>query len=721
MSTVSVVLISYNRSGFLKISLQSVLNQSYQDFEIVLVDGSDKPEHIAAVQTLCSAEKRVRLLRIQNKGVSAARNHGIEHAQGDYIAFLDDDDEWYPGHLQEHVRYLDANPKASFVLSQAEIIDQHGKKPGRRIPEKPLDGTRVDLYERPIVLSSAQTVRASAIEQAGHYKPKFDLNEDFEFAWRLAMAGEYCMIPYPTLGYRRHSGCTTHRLAKQMYMHVHSLLQIPAGKHTGVRYWQKKRRIARVRYKIAEEHYNAGEWRQAFAQLLKACAARPDVGLRTPGILEGRSSLYRLLRPHVLLLKSLIQMLRPSQRFKSIPPRKILYVFHRQEWAGAAQSMQETIRSLDPEIYKACILVPGERDFEAIDSLGAIPVYEYAPIEWRFGKLRHAWAQTAYLADWLKMKEIGLVHINFHTDAPAIGLASWLAGIRYLVQVRVMLWMTWAQRFWLARAQAVVCVSHATRRWVTQPRRSDFWTRYRKDHIFVHADGRDLSRFASVTEQDAETVRKELGIRSEQPLIGIVGLLERNKNQELFLRAAAELLKHEPEARFLVVGDTGMDHHAPYKDYLHTLAEELELNAKLIFTGARKDIPALMKSLDVLVLASLRDAFPGVIIEAMASGTAVVTTWADGGAPEVLGDSGAGVVLKTYEAPELAQTLLRLIRNPEEIRKMGEAGKKSAAERFAVRINSTKMAAIYNCLFEGLPAQTAFADFADKEAFDAAP
>ena len=109
MAKVSVIIITHNRSNLLGAAITSVLNQTFQDFEIIVVDDASKDDTGNVVQTF--DDKRIRYIRHEtNKGHAAARNTGLQNAVGEYIGFLDDDDAWLPEKLQRQVALLDGSP-----------------------------------------------------------------------------------------------------------------------------------------------------------------------------------------------------------------------------------------------------------------------------------------------------------------------------------------------------------------------------------------------------------------------------------------------------------------------------------------------------------------------------------------------------------------------------------------------------------------------------------
>jgi len=160
--------------------------------------------------------------------------------------------------------------------------------------------------------------------------------------------------------------------------------------------------------------------------------------------------------------------------------------------------------------------------------------------------------------------------------------------------------------------------------------------------ILVVPNAIDTDRFRPDPES-RRRVRASLGVDDSQPLIGIVARLARKKNHDLFLRSAAELIRRNPNTRFVCVGDGFSD----YVAHLRSLSESLKLDGALQWLGTRSDVAEIYNALDVMCLTSSRgEGFPNVLGEAMSCGTACASTEV-GDAAEILGDVGGGLT-STY-------------------------------------------------------------------------
>jgi teichuronic acid biosynthesis glycosyltransferase TuaG len=135
---VSIITPTYNSAKFIAETIQSVQNQTYQNWEMIIVDDYSTDETEKLVLDLAEKDSRIRFYKLnQNLGTGVARNHALEHSKGKYIAFLDSDDLWMPEKLKKQVCFLEEN-KLLFTFSFFECIDELGNPLKKRIeaPQK---------------------------------------------------------------------------------------------------------------------------------------------------------------------------------------------------------------------------------------------------------------------------------------------------------------------------------------------------------------------------------------------------------------------------------------------------------------------------------------------------------------------------------------------------------------------------------------------------------
>jgi glycosyltransferase involved in cell wall biosynthesis len=199
--------------------------------------------------------------------------------------------------------------------------------------------------------------------------------------------------------------------------------------------------------------------------------------------------------------------------------------------------------------------------------------------------------------------------------------------------------------------------------------------------------GLDLEPFLASAKHSG-ALRRTLGMNDWDPLVGIVGRIFPIKNHRLFLEAAARVAAELEGVRFLIVGDGVL--RSAMEDY----ARALDIAHRVVFTGWRRDLPAIYPDLDVLVVSSDNEGTPVSAIEAMAAGCPVVATRV-GGLPDLIEDGETGCLVPPRDPAALAAGILRLLCDRATAHRMGEAAQVVVAERFAVKRLCRDVEALY--------------------------
>ena len=185
MPKVSVVVPTYNRAGLLPRALRSVLAQTYEDFELIVVDDHSTDRTPTVIASFC--DPRLKMLRhARNGGQSMAFNTGIKHAQGDYVAFLDDD-EWLPDKLRAQVALLDAAPeKVAMIHGWRDIVDDRDGRTVNSIRRT----LRGNIYEHMLALETPVPPSSWLLRKAVAKSIGFD--EDLRVAKDLDFVARFC-------------------------------------------------------------------------------------------------------------------------------------------------------------------------------------------------------------------------------------------------------------------------------------------------------------------------------------------------------------------------------------------------------------------------------------------------------------------------------------------------------------------------------------------------
>ncbi len=241
--TVSVIIPAYNQARYLPLSVRSVLAQTWSDWEIVLVnDGST--DDTAAVATEFT-DPRIRYIYQDNQGLSAARNTGVRATLGQYLAFLDSDDEWEPEFLATCVRTLEAQPKLAGVYTRNIFIDQNGEVlPNIGGEVVPAEQFRSRSLEGGYFPPNAVVVRADVVREMGLFDVQLTSEEDWDLWLRISERYTLQAIAQPLARYRSYTGSMSTNAAR---MHANRLAVLakyfgsPAG---DVQAWSTDKRRA---------------------------------------------------------------------------------------------------------------------------------------------------------------------------------------------------------------------------------------------------------------------------------------------------------------------------------------------------------------------------------------------------------------------------------------------------------------------------------------------
>lgn len=207
MPKVSVIIPTYNRATFLQAAVESVLRQTFQDFEVIVVDDASRDRTAEVIESFTDA--RIRYIRHDiNKGQGVTRNAGIKHASGEYIALLDDDDEWLPEKLEKQVRLLESRPDdVGMVYTGFRKIDAStGKVIAEVIPEKRGYIFREMCMRNWIGTCSTVLVRRSCLEAAGWFDEGLASGADYDLWLRISRDFEIACIREPLVLYAVHDG-----------------------------------------------------------------------------------------------------------------------------------------------------------------------------------------------------------------------------------------------------------------------------------------------------------------------------------------------------------------------------------------------------------------------------------------------------------------------------------------------------------------------------------
>ncbi len=199
---VSIILPTYNCAAFLPHSIGTILSQTYNSYEIIVIDDGSTDN---TKEVLYPFMQRIKYIRSeQNKGLPTARNIGIRPAQGKYIAFIDADDLWLPEKLQTDIEYFETHPEVSMVYSKHINIDEKGDDlDGNTKRQLPSGNIFTQLFSvQNFIITSSVVVRKEVFETTGLFDEQLFNCQDWDMWLRIAFHFKVAGIDKPLVKYR---------------------------------------------------------------------------------------------------------------------------------------------------------------------------------------------------------------------------------------------------------------------------------------------------------------------------------------------------------------------------------------------------------------------------------------------------------------------------------------------------------------------------------------
>ena len=284
MATISVIIPLYNKRDKIRRTILSVLNQTYKDFEVIVIDDGSNDDSLLSIQDI--HDSRISIYHQKNHGVSRSRNFGIAKAKGQFIVFLDADDEWEPDFLENMISLANSYPECNLFASNYKFRDNQGRESIAKIRRLNLNGScwDIDCYfnvaanSHPPLCIGNTMIRSSALSNSSYY---FDENvqhgEDLIFWAKLTVNNRIAYTKDVLMTYNISSfplGNESNHIPKEQDVLFETLLQIKTDsnpKHISAYIAQCKKmlvttltrrglRTRAIKESIAGLRYNPFKW-----------------------------------------------------------------------------------------------------------------------------------------------------------------------------------------------------------------------------------------------------------------------------------------------------------------------------------------------------------------------------------------------------------------------------------------------------------------------------
>lgn len=220
---ISVLMPVYNSASYLTSAVESILSQTFRDFEFIAVDDGSTDRSLEILQHFAQQDARIKVISRPNTGIVGALNDGLAIATGVYIARMDADDISRQDRFTIQLRYMEAHPEIVGIGSSVTMVDPAGcpLKDFKACTDPQLLRQNIVAIKDIGIIHPTLMVRRSVLNRLGGYRPHYNLTEDFDLFFRLLDEGELGNVPETLLLYRQHLGSTNsakHQLQRTLML-----------------------------------------------------------------------------------------------------------------------------------------------------------------------------------------------------------------------------------------------------------------------------------------------------------------------------------------------------------------------------------------------------------------------------------------------------------------------------------------------------------------------
>ncbi len=715
---VSIIIPLYNKAPYVRRALESISAQTFTDFEVIVVDDGSTDEGAAIVGEYPDA--RFRLVHQANAGPGAARNAGLENARGEFIAFLDADDEWLPNYLQESVSLLESLGSDVVSVTSGYIEHPSGESTESLWRKRGLTSgvqrVQPDTEAALVVSMLAYMSPCSTLTRAevfhkwgGFYeRDKCRFGED-AFLWLKVLLNEQIAFNLqPLVQFHREASGLSYNLtgSRPVEPFLKDPSEIEAACPSALRNLLSQVIAIRAAKTACVIGY-WGHWREARDLVKRHTGTKnwrlpyhlPAVVCSTPvGSALGAS--WRLMRNHFASNQNghsttpVLQDSRPRTQDSKIrilavveattvnAVAKNMFEFHR----AAQELAQQSSRLLAIELS----LVTFDRDnssVEFVDAARALEIeVDVIPERGRFD--RSVIAELSKIVVHRAPDVVVTHQVKSHFLMNLSRLWKkypWVAfNHGYTTTDRKMLIYNRLDRWSLPKADRVVTVCEAFAKGLVNmgvPRER------------IHVQHNSIRPEPALNSDEIHLLQTKLGLNKDEQMVLAVGRLSKEKAQIDLIRAFKELTERHPDinARLVIVGD-GPERRLPAE-----VVASLSLGERVIFAGQVNNVGAYYAAANVLVNPSHSEGSPYVLLEAMAAGLPIVAT-AVGGVPEMVEHNETALLVPANDPEAMANAIARILNDEHLAQRLAANASALGSFRFSPETHARSLVKLYQAV-----------------------
>ena len=299
MPKVSIITPTHNRAHFISEAIESVLAQTMNDWEQIIIDDGSTDNTREVVEKYANRDSRIRYVYQVKGRLSRHRAMAVHIAQGKFITFLDDDDTFLPHKLERQVSFLEQHPDVGLVYSQVDMVEAD-KKFIKTWPDVPATSF-IELMKDCTIQPNAALVRKECIEQVGNFNTKLKSCDDYDLWLRIARRYPIAFVPETVGIYRWHGRNISHQHQLRLKSHVAIFKAILKQDLSDLERQQAVQRVLSFAYWPAQHALEKGNFGEAMYFFWAALQFSPRIGLMVPWS-RFSNWFYRLLKPYLALI-----------------------------------------------------------------------------------------------------------------------------------------------------------------------------------------------------------------------------------------------------------------------------------------------------------------------------------------------------------------------------------------------------------------------------------
>ncbi|MFC1709539.1 glycosyltransferase [Candidatus Omnitrophota bacterium] len=698
MPLVSIRMSSYNHARFISEAIESVLNQSFKDFELIIIDDASTDNSQQIIMNFAERDKRIEaIFHEENKGIARTWNEGIEKAKGKYIATISSDDVWMEDKLKQQLKILSKNENL-IVWSDGEIIDHEGVVSRVNFTQHFGVSTKnedifQDLLTGGFIFGSSLIYLRKDSENLS-YCEKLKYGNDVLFYAELAKKFKFHFIETPLAQYRIHNNNTnTDKLGYTLdNIRLYKIFIKKFDKNIS----NNTKSIIYMR--LGRLHDKLGQGIKSRLCALKALFYNPsnkDARYCFTPVVKRRFPLfYKIIKIFLSFLNDTLGYIILLKKFIVIQNRSdVLFISHMPYLAGAETCLFPILKDLHEKRYKIIVIIPKPGPLkQKIEELGiACIVYPLkrwivSSSEFNLKYIINFWfslpIRIIFLSIFVKRNKIRLIYTNSITCIEGALVAKFCHTL-HIWHIHELLNNTFLIS--LLPKQIVCSIVKKLSKTIIFPSqaakkqfecKNDF-----NNYLRIVSNGVDFRKYR---EKSQDSYKKKLHDKlgqSNKFKIALVGALHESKGYFDLIEAAKIVETNGKDIIYFVAGQGS-------KQFMRTLKikiNEKKIKSEFIFLGFIEEVKVFLEKVDLFICPSLFESFSLTTIEAMAVGRPVIATKC-GGPEEIVDDGSTGILVPIKSPKALADAIVKISSNPKLAKKMGSLGRKRAKRLYNIEL-----------------------------------